>query len=153
MELFNEKIIPEYVEWKNNNKNSFSWWSYLNMKSDIQVALAFAKFYSPEIIFKDDFIFLKDNFNEQRYQNWRKECGENKKEIETMMNLYAIKDFFEINTDFNNPYIDEQISSLAEIIKKFWTLSFKSKYPDKNIKVDIFDYDDDTSITVYEQIS
>lgn len=151
MEVFNEKIIPEYVEWKNANKKSFSWWSFVNMKSDIQVALGFAKFFYPEIIIKDGCFLLKDNFDERRYQGWSKECKGDKQQIESMMNLYDVDDFFENNTDFNNPYIDEQIDALANVIKLFWTMSFKARYPDKNIIVDIFDYYDATSVTVYEK--
>jgi len=35
MELFEDKIIEEYIIWQKANPKSFSWWNYVNMKSDI----------------------------------------------------------------------------------------------------------------------
>ena len=150
MEIFNERIVPEYVEWKEANKESFTWWNFVNMKSDIQLALGFAKFFYPEVIIKDDCFLLKDNFNESRYQGWKKDCNGNKQQIETMMNMYGVDNFFENNSDFNNQFIDDRIEALAKALKLFWSMSFKERFPEKNIIVDIFDYSDETNITVYE---
>ncbi len=27
--MFNDKLIPEYVEWKSANKETFNWWSFV----------------------------------------------------------------------------------------------------------------------------
>ena len=66
MELFNSDIISEYSEWKSANKDSFTWWNYVNLKADINAALGLAKFFYPEIIEKDGGIFLKDSFNRKK---------------------------------------------------------------------------------------
>ena len=43
--MFSDKLIPEYIEWKSVNKETFNWWSFVNMKADLQTALGFAKFF------------------------------------------------------------------------------------------------------------
>lgn len=45
MLTFKDDLVKEYSDFKNVNPGNFSWWSYVNMKSDLQTALVFAKFF------------------------------------------------------------------------------------------------------------
>lgn len=67
------------------------------------------------------------------------------------MNLYSLRDFFHIN-DCRNDYYTEKIDALGLSLKYFWNLSFKDRFPDKKINIEIIDegLDDDIFITVYE---
>lgn len=152
MELFNEKIISEFKEWKDYNKEKFTWWSYVNMKADIQIALGFAKFFYPEVIIKDNCFLLKDHYETKVYDEWRKSYKGNKKEIEKIMNFYEVNDFFHMNSNYKDPYFSEQIDALAKAIKLFWSFSFKERFPDKNIVVKIFRDFDTKCVTVYEKV-
>lgn len=62
MELFRDELIKEFVKHKEANANSFTWWNYLNVKSDLQTALAFSKFLHPDIIEVDGCLLLKDKY-------------------------------------------------------------------------------------------
>ncbi|WP_026883636.1 hypothetical protein [Clostridium akagii] len=150
MNIFNEEIVSEYIESKNVNKNKFSWWSYVNLKADIQTALGFAKFFYPEIVEIDEYFLLKDKYDEYIFNGWKKACNNDKNQVEKVMNSYEVKDFFHINTDFNDKNIDEQVNALGEAIKLFWEMSFKHRYPDRNIIVDTFYDEDSLTITVFE---
>ncbi len=130
MELFENKIIEEYIIWQKANPKSFSWWNYVNMKSDIQIALGFAKFFYPEIIEIDNCIFIKDNFSSERYEQWKVVCND-KKTLEKAINSY-------------------EIQALGNILKKFWTLGFNERFPDMNIVVDIIEDDESLYITVFQ---
>jgi hypothetical protein len=152
MELFENEIVQEYIMWEKANPKSFTWWNYVNMKADIKTALGFAKLFYPEVIEREGSIFIKDNFNIERYNQWKKFCNNDKYNMEKAMNSYEIKDFFHINTDYEDKYIDEQIQALGNVLKEFWTLSFKERFPSRNIVVDIIEDDESLYITVFENL-
>lgn len=151
MNLFSDELIPEYKEWREANPDSFTWWNYVNIKHDIESALALAKFFYPEVIDRDGFFLLADNFSEQKFQSWRTECKDDKNCVEKMMNLYEIKDFFHINSPESESN-HEQIRALGEVLKLFWSLSFKDRFPERVISVKIIEEDSGLYITVIEEI-
>ena len=149
-ELFDDSIVGEYLEWKNANPENFTWWNFINLKSDLQTALGFAKFFYPDIIEVDGCFLLKDKYSSKIFKGWKKDCNNNKTDIEKMMNLYEVGDFFHIN---RNEYKNEdiQIIALGNVLKHLWLLSFKDRFPDRKINVDVFEESDGALfITVYE---
>lgn len=152
MDLFNDNIVEEFTLWKEANPDGFTWWNYINMKSDITTTLGFAKFFYPDIIERNGCIFLKDNFDEKRYKRWKAECGTDKSSLEKAMNSYELKDFFHINSDFEDKCINEKIITLGIVLKKFWLLSFNDRFPNRKINVEIIETNETTYITVYEEI-
>ncbi|WP_054949572.1 hypothetical protein [Numidum massiliense] len=147
--MFKDELIKEFVDWKNANPQGFNWWNYVNIKADLQTALAFARFFYPDIIEIDGLFLLKDKFSQKNYESWRNECKGDKKCIEKMMNLYQVDDFFHINTD-DDGNIEEQVRVLGNILKTFWSMSFKDRFPDRCIKVMVFEDGGDYFITVFE---
>lgn len=77
LELFPDYINSEFKEWKDFNGENFTWWSYVNMKSDLDVALGFVKFFCPDIIIVEGCFLLKDRFFQDIYVDWK----ESKREI------------------------------------------------------------------------
>lgn len=152
MEIINQNIISEFIEWKKVNKDTFTLWNYVNIKTDIQGALGIAGFFLPELLVKDNCVILKDHYYEEIYRDWKEKLSGNKTKIEKIVNSYEVQDFFHIHTDFNDPNINGQIKELSKIIQYFWSINFKNRYPDKNIIVEIFEEYDTTFITVYEDI-
>jgi hypothetical protein len=153
MELFKDELIKEFMEWKHANPDNFTWWNFVNMKYDFEAALAFAKFFYPEVIEVDGCFLLKDKFSQEIFDGWKKGCENDKTCIEKMMNLYEVKDLFHINAT-GDEHEGEQIIALGNILKIFWTMSFKDRYPDRPIIVDVFmEYDNDLFITVFEEVS
>lgn len=148
--LFEDDLVEEYIQWKKTNTN-FSWWNYVNLRSDVDVALAFSKFYCPDIIIIDNCFLLKDKYNKSIYDSWRIKCS-NKTDIEKMMNLYELEDFFHINQPLYNSNYSLKIRKLGEIIQYFWSLSFRERFKDREIIVDVFDQYGDNYVTVYEKI-
>jgi hypothetical protein len=153
MNLFEDELVKEFMEWKNANSNTFTWWNFVNMKADLQTALGFAKFFYPEIIEIDGCFILKDKYDKRIFDAWKAECNDDKTCIEKMMNLYEVADFFHMNTTFDKEEDEEeQIKALGNVLKLFWSMSFKERFPDRKIFVDVFEeYDDQLFITVYEE--
>ncbi|WP_285398071.1 hypothetical protein [Lysinibacillus sp. fls2-241-R2A-57] len=121
------------------------------MKSDIKTALGFAKYFYPEILEVEGCFLLKDKYSEKNFNRWKTECKNNKVYIEKMMNLYQVRDFFHINVD-EDENLEEQIQALGEVLKKFWSLSFKDRFPNRDIVVSLFKEEDGhLFITVYER--
>lgn len=150
MRLFNDDLIEEYSEWKAANPDNFSWWSFVNMKANLDTALAFAKFFSPEIIDIEGYFLLKDKFSKELFESWKAECNWDKTNVEKMMNLYQLRDFFHINiSDEQNE--DEKLKALGKVLKFFWETSFKNAYPNRQIEVRVFEEDDgELFVTVFE---
>lgn len=150
MNLFEDGLIKEFTEWKNANPEKFSWWSFVNMKADLDTALAFAKFFCPDVLIIEGCFILKDKYSENLYKAWKVDCKNIKMDIEKMMNIYSIRDFFHINhKDSENE--EDKIVALGNVLKYFWSMSFRQQFPDKLIIVDIFEEDDgELFITVYE---
>lgn len=150
MKLFDDILIEEYTEWKTANPDNFTWWNFVNMKSNLDMALAFAKFFSPEILIIEGYFLLKDKFSKEIFESWKVECSGNKTNVEKMMNLYQLRDFFHIN-DENIENEDEKLKALGKVLQFFWGMSFKNSYPDKQITVAVYEEDDgELFITVYE---
>ncbi|MGG3455886.1 hypothetical protein [Paenibacillus rhizolycopersici] len=149
MELFKDETIKEYMEYKLANPQNFSWWNYVNIKADLQTALAFAKFYYPEIIEVDNYFLLKDKYNDDLLEKWKVSCQGDKCAVEKMMNLYELKDFFHINVK-DDEDSSVQTPILGDILKLFWTMSFKQRFPSRNISVQVYEEWDSMFITVFE---
>jgi hypothetical protein len=149
MSLFKDEIVGEFLEWKNANPDNFTWWNFVNIKADIDTALAFAKFYSPELLEIEGYCLLKDKFSPNVFEGWKRSCQNNKECVEKMMNIYQIRDFFHINTiDSENE--NEKFKALGRILKFFWEITFEKNYPEKKLKVHLFEEDDgELFITVY----
>lgn len=147
-DLFENNLHEKFVEYNTEYENGFTWWNYVNAEADIDMALAFAKFYCPDIMIKDGYFLLADKYDEEIFYGWKNEC-KNKKEVEQMMNLYSVKDFFHIKADEIKNY-DEKVIALGNIMKFFWELGFKKRFPEKSIAVELFEEWDELMITVYE---
>ncbi len=131
-------MIKEFIEYKNANPNNFNWWNYVNVKADLQTALAFAKFFYPEIVEIEGYFLLKDKYNEELFESWKLEFKNEKVCVEKMMNLYELKDFFHININVEEEE-NEQTKILGNILKLFWSMSFKKRFPDRNILVEVYE--------------
>lgn len=149
MELFHDDMIQEFKEYKDANPNNFSWWNYVNIKADLQTALGFAKFFYPEIAEIEGYFLLKDKYNEELFEDWKVNCEDDRISVEKMMNLYELKDFFHINENEQENKM-EQEKILGDILKMFWSMSFKQRFPSKDITVEVFEEWDSLFITVYE---
>ncbi|SCM83042.1 conserved hypothetical protein [uncultured Sporomusa sp.] len=150
--MFKDDLIPEFIKWRNANPQNFNWWNYVNLKSDLQTALGFAKLYYPEIVELDGCILLKDKFSKELYELWKDECKGEKTCIEKMMNLYQLRDFFHRNTP-DDGNLESQIKVLGDVLTLFWSMSFRNRFPGRSITVKVFEETDGESfITVYEEI-
>lgn len=142
-----EDLINEYAEYKKVNGERFNWWSYVNMKSDVQTALGFVKLFYPDIVEVEGYFIIKDRFNQRVFNQW-KEREKNKSVVEKMVNLYEVKDFFHINTN-ENENLEKQLLVFGEALKHFWKQSFVERFPTRNIQVALFEEYGDLFITVY----
>ena len=120
------------------------------MKSDIHTALGFAKFFHPDIVEVEGCFLLKDKFSQKNFSRWKEDYQNDKVTIEKMMNLYQVKDFFHINVGEED--LRDPIQALGEALRQFWSLSFKDRFPHRNIVVSVFEEEDgELFITVHEQ--
>lgn len=146
--LFEDSLVEEFTEFQNCN-DFFTWHRFVNMKADIDTALGFAKFFCPDIIIVDGCFLLKDRYNPEIFNRWKQECS-NKTDIEKMMNLYELEDFFVTNSNFDEHYTEKALK-LGEILKMFWGVSFRERFKDREIVVELISEYNEHFITVYEK--
>lgn len=150
--MFNDGVNKEFMEYKKGNSGEFTWWDYINIKSDLKTALGFSKFFYPDILEVEECFILKDKFSKGIFELWKNECENDKVCIEKMMNLYRISDFFQINID-EDENEEEQVLALGKVLKIFWTHSFNDKFPNRDLVVEVFEEDDgELFITAYENL-
>lgn len=148
----NLNLLKEYKEWADSNKNNWEITSYLNLKYDMNAAIAFSKLYFPDFIEKEGCIILGFRYDEEIFKEWYKHFNGDVSEVERICNRYELMDFFEINRnpdeklDFYNLQIDE----FANILKRSWEINCQLLFPDRKIVVDVYDEYDSTRITLYQ---
>ncbi|QTD40860.1 hypothetical protein [Sporosarcina sp. Te-1] len=150
--MFRDEIHQEFMEFKEANNGDFTWWSYVNMKADVSTALGFAQFFYPDILEVDGYFFLQDKFSARNLDLWKKECDHNKMDVEKMMNLYRVRDFFHLN-QVEAENLEEQIAALGQALQMYWSLSFTDRFPERAISVPLWEESDgELFITVFEQV-
>ncbi|MCG3087964.1 hypothetical protein [Sporosarcina cyprini] len=150
--MFRNEINQEFMEFQEANNGDFTWWSYVNMKADVSTALGFAKFFYPDIIEVDRYFLLQDKFSPRNFELWKRECEHRKAEVEKMMNLYQVSDFFHLNRA-EGENVDEQITALGQALQTFWSLSFANRFPGRAISVPLWkESDGELFISVFEEV-
>ena len=135
--LFNDNIVKEFSVRKEESNGIFDWWDFISEKSDLPTSLGFAKFFCPDIIEVEGCFLLKNRYNARNFSEWKNEEGLNPTELEKITNLYEVTDFFPTNTDITN--YSEMIDALGEILKYFWGLTLRDRYPNIKFVVDLFE--------------
>lgn len=143
--------LYDYEEWaKKNNSQKFSLYDYIfgnlhakDISDDIYIA--FLKFFWPNFYCIDDYVFLKEQFEQSYYDKLVRE-GKGKKEIESWVNLLYLDGMMDENTS------DENIKFLAEHLVEIWEIKLKKDFPQKKFKVKYFFDEDDGYFVVFYQI-
>lgn len=147
----NINLLREYKECADSNKNNWEITSYLNLKYDMNAAIAFSKLYFPDFIEKEGCIILGFRYDEEIFNEWYKHFNGNISEIERICNRYEIMDFFELNRnpDERLDFYNQQIDEFASILKRVWEINCKLLFPERNFNIDVFDEYNTTRITLY----
>lgn len=154
--MFNDNIVKEFFVKKEESNGIFDWWDFINEKSDLATSLGFAKLFCPEMMEVDGCYVLKHRYNAKNFNEW-KESGLTLEELESVTNMYEITDFFTTNLIVDENY-SEMIDALGEVLKYFWTLTLKNRYPNIPFVVNLYEdyeYEEDgkqfasLNITIY----
>lgn len=143
--IINEKILHNFsdihgVTLMNHVANSY----------DIEMAIAFANLFCPEVIEVDGCVFIAEFYhgNIQELKN----NYETVREIEMFVNSWSLSSLLKDNHKLNYavPYIVE----FAKAIQYFWQIRMKNLFPDKDIVVEIGEDimgEEGTTVTVYQK--
>ncbi len=137
--MFDEKIVKEYALNNEQSKGFYTWWSFIDEKSDLATSLGFAKFFCPDMLEVDGCYVLKHRYDAKTFNEW-KESGLTYKELEVVTNMYEVTDFFNRNLEeYEKDNYSEMIDALGEALQYFWSLTLKDRYPDIPLVVDLFE--------------
>ena len=140
-------VLKEYNAFAEANTN-WNMHSYVNMKYDINAAIAFGKFYFPEFIEIKNCIILKERFNNSIFEEWYNEFVGDVSKIEKMCNLYEVGDFFHINTSLADM---KQIIQFGHILKKSYEINLKLLFPNREFEVNFFEENETQYITFFQK--
>lgn len=95
------------------------------------MALAFTTLFWPDFVEHDGGIFLAEAFNQEIYEQWKAELGNDIAAIERVMNHQHIDDLL--------PGAEivgiDNLFSLGQVIQQMWENRLKSFYPDRTFQV------------------
>jgi hypothetical protein len=144
-------LLKEYKQLENLNPGSWDIGEYLNLKYDINGAIAFSKLYFPDFIEYDGCVILGFRFNKLIFKQWYDKFNGNKSEVERMCNFYEIKDYFHLNqvSYSNEEEYNKALTAFAAILKSSWEINLRILYPSQSFQVDVFEEYDTIRITLY----
>lgn len=145
----NTDEMSDFQQWKKVNGDDFSIWDYLSGVATVEMAIAFTTLFWPDFVEHDGGIFLAEAFNQEIYEQWKAELGDDIAAIERVMNHQHIDD---IIPGAENVGIDN-LFALGQVIKQMWENRLKSCYPAQGFQV-LCNKDEYTVVvTFYKTIS
>ena len=147
----NINVLREYKVLNDLNPDNWDIGEYLNLKYDINAAIAFSKLFFPDFIEKDGCVILAFRYDENNFRDWYQHFNGNVSEIERVCNNYEVMNYFHLNCLFSESHdlYNLQIDEFAKALKKSWEINCKLLFPDKLFHVDVFDEYETTRITMY----
>jgi hypothetical protein len=144
-------VLREYKDIKALNPNNWEVTDYLNLKYDMNAAIAFSKLYFPDFIEKKGCIILGFRYDEEVFNEWYEHFKGNVPEIERICNRYELMDYFSINrnSDEQLDFYNKQIDEFANVLKKSWEVNCQLLFPNRKMAVEVYDEYDSTRITLY----
>lgn len=146
--------LIEYKELETLNKKNWEISEYLNLKFDLNTALAFSKLYFPDFIEIEGCAILGFRFDEEVFYKWKEKYLNDNSEIERACNSYEVRDYFQNN---NGIFLtvedyDKSIIEFAKALKISWEINLKNLFPLKKYVVEVFEEDGITQITLFSTI-
>jgi hypothetical protein len=127
----NTERMSDFQQWKKANGDDFSIWNYLSGVTTVEMALAFTTLFWPDFVEHDCGIFLAEAFNQELYEQWKAELGNDIAAIERVMNHQHIDDLL---PGAEGVGIDN-LFYLGQVIQQMWKNRLKSGYPDRSFQV------------------
>lgn len=134
--------LPDYTHWVSlNSDKHFGMSDYIygiftskSLAPDIFVA--FLNLFWPEFIEKDDYVFIKDIYSEEKYVELIDENTEPKL-VEYWMNIFEVDSFFTESEDFSsNSEFFEFCKYIGDKLNETWSAKLKTEYPQKIFNVE-----------------
>ncbi len=122
-----------FLQWKNkwSHPDEMDEFEYISSNVHPEDFLITKELLFPVLVEHDDGIFLHKNFSIELYQNMLRR---NKKDIEKDFNAFKVFELFE---GCNETVNEETFEAIGKLIQQSWTYYLKSKFPDKNILVEL----------------
>lgn len=120
------------------------YWLVQDDKVDPQVFLDLAELYWPTFIKKNEYVFLKNKFEEKYYT----QLLTDKHDPEYWINLITVDDFF---TDLDNWEL--QSITLSKLLKEIWDAKLRTEFPSQNFIVEYLHDEEvgDYGVTFYQK--
>jgi hypothetical protein len=139
-----ESILPVYQWYRSPEGNEeLTIWNYINMRADLDLAVAFSKLFWPDFVEIDGCVFLKQQFSLASYERWKAALKGNRKSLEITMNSVRMFDLF-MNSDLvlESQNINQSIPHdstlqefLGQVLAKCWKYALQDLFPEKNFVV------------------
>lgn len=104
---------------------------WLHAESDIETAVAFTALFWPELVEHDGGIFLREFFDPEVYEDWKRKLGSDTAAIERVMNHRHIADLLPgaDGVGFKN------LQHLGEVLAATWRARLASAFPQRPFDV------------------
>jgi len=120
-------------------------WLIQEHKIEPEALFDFQELFWPSFIEIDNYVFLKENFSEEKY----KKCNQQETDPEYWINLLTIDEYFSELSDWR-----EKSISFAKSLVSIWNAKLKQEFPKKKFSVQFVHSDDvgDYGLTFFSVI-
>lgn len=144
--------LTRYELWKNNwdSPNDMTINDYISDCFHPEDILCSVKLLIPEFVDIDGCVLLSDRYEENNFNEWKKEYGMDLAAIEKMLNHVHVYDLFTGNLDKTS---DSIFLQLCKLMQCSWDMSLKKAFPKKEFLVELNNSESDygPSLTFYQK--
>src|SRR4051812_441267 len=130
-------LLPIYQEYRAVEGNEdISLWTYVNMRADLDLAIAFSKLYWPDFVEIEGYVFLAETYNHTLFQLWKHDPKIERHEIEAFCNTVRIRDRFLNSSEIlerptSNLFSDALLDYFAQVLMKCWRHALTEVFPER----------------------
>lgn len=143
-ELDPSALIPELSDWNNGRGIDLETW--VGCMGNIDLAIGYSTIFWPKFVVFEDYV-LREGFSIDSLRGFEKQCGDNKWNIECVMNHLHIQDIHDLGDDKLTP---EKAEFIGSILKEIYEAKLARDFPDRPCTVKFHRADDHSDLVGYE---
>jgi hypothetical protein len=141
---WSERELPAFFrQWRTDWKDEeLAPENYLDFEGGLRFVLAAAWLFCPETVEYRGRVFLKDHFRQDTVDDWFTQLGGDRERVEAVVNHIELWDTFGNTPLTDDDRLGEELPQLALALGECWQGVLSTRYPDREITVEVSDEED-----------
>ena len=123
-------MLTSYEPWM--KEKSLGFWSFLDARADIELAVAFSKLFWPDFVEADGCIFLAERYDPQLVEQWQQQLRGDRAGIEKVVNHVHLYDLFNNSPGSTPDLLFYQY--LGQVLLTCWSAALERAFPGRQFE-------------------